>query len=242
MLNRGLIPEYEGSTFVGYLDISGFKQMMANNRAKAEDVLDKFYQTIYNSVYGATLNESAPIKFNAIAISDCAVLFLSRLHDASGNNKVDEIEGLSLILKIIQEMNRTFINHSYPFMTTCSIAYGEFHYENRKEIRYLRKNCIRGQANLDAFSDSESNEPRMQPGECRILRKSLKGITLPEDGLLSLVEPDGKHYYFYWMLDNKLGIKGFKLKYKRTQENMYNDLIILIQGSCRSTDLSNRRS
>jgi len=239
MPNRELMSKYEGNTYVGYLDISGFKQMMSDNRKKAEGVLDAFYSTIYDSIHRANSDDSNLVKFNAIVISDCAVLFLSR-QDNIGRNDVDKIEGLSIILEIVKNMNRIFISHRYPFMTTCSISYGYFHYENRREIRYLRKNCIRGQAYMDAFSDSESNEPRMQPGECRILKKPLN-IALPENQLFSLLKAKGKHYYFYWMLQDERNISSYELSYKKTKENMYDNLIRLIQDSW-STNQPNRLS
>jgi hypothetical protein len=214
---------------VGYLDISGFKQMMSDSRKKAEGVLDAFYSTIYDNV--KLLNsEDSELKFNAIIVSDCAVLFLSR-GDGIGRTDVDKIEGLSVILETIRRMNRKFVHYLYPFMTTCSISYGDLQYENRKEINYLTKNCIRGQAYIDAFLDSESNEPPMQPGECRILKGSLN-ITLPENQLFSLLRIKRKHYYFYWMLHDKKNISSYEQSFKERKQKMYDSLIQLIQDSC----------
>jgi hypothetical protein len=230
---REPMPEYEGNTYVGYLDISGFKQMMSDNREKAEHVLDGFYSTIYDNIYDANSDDSKLDKFNAVVVSDCAVLFLSR-QDSAGTNDVDKIEGLSIILEIIRNMNRKFIDHCYPFMTTCPISYGYFHYENRREIDYIRKNCLRGQAYIDAFSDSESNEPRMQPSECRILKESLK-IALPDNPLFSLLKSKDKHYYFYWMLQDEQNVDSYEFSYKKTKEKMYDNLVRLLQDSCRST-------
>ncbi len=231
MAARELMPEYEGTTFVGFLDISGFKHMMNNERAKAESVLDHFYSTIYNCVYHANRNRTNMIKLNAIAVSDCAVLFLSRERDAEGKNEIDPQTGLTVILGYIQEMNRSFINHNEPFMTTCSVAFGEFHYENRKEIEYLQKNCLRGKAYLDAFLDSQSTEPKINPGEVRILKGGLD-INLENNGLLSVLKSKGKHFYFYWMLDEKRKINQYQIHYKQTMERMYDELIKLIQNSC----------
>lgn len=234
MPDRELVPEYEGNTYVGYLDISGFKQMMSDNRKKAECVLDAFYSTIYDNIYLANSDDSMQVRFNAVIVSDCAVLFLSR-EGSIGSNNVDRIEGLSIILAIVRNMNRTFIRYLYPFMTTCSISYGEFRYENRREISYLRKNCIRGQAYMDAFSDSESNEPPIQPGECRIRKRLLK-IALPENQLFSLLKAKGRHYYFYWMLPDNQDINRYERIYKMRKEKMYDSLIQLIQDSCQLTN------
>lgn len=234
MAVRELMPEYEGTTYVGFLDISGFKHMMKYERPKAESVLDHFYRTIYQCVYDANRIETNQIKFNAIAISDCAVLFLSRQRDDSGN-KIDGEIGLTILLRYIQQMNHSFINHYNPFMTTCSVAYGEFHYENRKEIDYLQKNCLRGKAYIDSFSDSESIEPKINPGEVRILRKGLE-INLTNNELFPLLKPKGKHFYFYWMLDEKLKINKYQNQYKQTIKNMYDELIKMIQNYSRQAE------
>jgi hypothetical protein len=225
-----LMPNYHGSTFVGFIDISGFKHMMNNQRAKAESVLDHFYRTIYQCVFEANQIETSPIKLNAIAVSDCAVLFLSRERGEEGN-EICKQTGLIFLLKYLQKMNRSFIKHYDPFMTTSSIAYGEFHYENRREIAYLQKNCLRGKAYIDAFLDNESQEPKINPGEVRILRNNLD-INITDDQLLSVLKPKGKHFYFYWMLDKKTKIRQYQIQYKQTTEDMYNELIKLIQSNC----------
>lgn len=232
MSYRELIPEYKGNTYVGYLDISGFKQMMSDDSRKAEDVLEGFYSIIYANVRCSNSDDSS-IKFNAVVVSDCAVLFLSPHGAREGD--VDQIEGLSKILAYVRNMNRAFISHSKPFMATCSIAYGDFYYQNRKEIDRITKNCIRGQAYMDAFSDSESNEPRMQPSECRILKTIPKRTlrnALPNNPAFSYLKPKGRHYYFYWMLQDKRNIKKYETEYKQAKEMMYERLIQLVKDSC----------
>jgi hypothetical protein len=223
------IPSYSGQTYVGYLDISGFKEIM-NNKNRAERVLDKFYRTIYETIYEMRSPEPlSSTKINAVIVSDCAVLFLSCGSNESSRN-VDKIEGLPIMLEFIQRMNRAFINQSYgfPFMTTCSIAYGDFQYQNRSDLDYLRKNCMIGTSYLNAFLDSESSESRIRPGDCRIIKGDLNLIP-SQNPIFLLLESTRKHYYFYWMLENPQDIKSFKQKYKNTWEGTYDRLIKLLQ-------------
>ena len=116
------ISSYEGNTFVAFLDISGFKQMM-NSKEKVHDVLNKFYSSLFYSV-GDLNSVKDDIKLNIIAVSDCAVIFLSKgVHD-----NVDENQGLTKLLEFIRKVNGEFVepHNNYPFLTTCSIAYGDF--------------------------------------------------------------------------------------------------------------------
>lgn len=202
------ISSYNGQTYVGYLDISGFKKMM-NNKEKARHVLDIFYRTIYETLYEMASPPSPQI--NAIVISDCAVLFLS-IGSSENCSDVDKIEGLPTMLEFIKKINRIFINnYYYPFMTTCSIAYGDFRYENRSDRNHMSKNCMMGTSYMNAFLDSESSKSKIRPGECRIIENdpSLPLSTNP----FSLLKRTRKYYYFYWMLENVMEIDDFKQKY-----------------------------
>jgi hypothetical protein len=204
---------------------------MMNDRTKAESVLDRFYSTIYKNVYEMTASGShSEPSINAVVISDSAVLFLAFIEN--GNDKdVDKVEGLPRMLKFIQKTNRAFINKrlGIPFMTTCSIAYGQFRYEDRKDLDHLRKNYMTGPSLVNAFLDSESNEPKIRPGECRILKDGLN-IASFQNPILSLLDSTEEYYYFYWMLEGAHEITGFKQKYKNTWEGMYERLIELLQN------------
>lgn len=222
------IPSYSGHTYVAYLDISGFKEMM-KNKNKARSVLDRFYKTIYGTLYEMTPPEPlSSIRINAVVVSDCAVLFLS-CGSNGGSSDVDRIEGLPRILESVRKMNRAFLNHSYPFMTTCSIAYGDFHYENRSDREYLRKNCLMGTAYLNAFSDSESSESKSRPGECRVLKNELN-LACSQNPIFTLLKSTRKYYYFYWMLENSRDIRSFIRKYNSAWEDLYEGLIRLLKN------------
>ena len=233
------IPSYSGNTYVAFLDISGFKEMM-KDKARATNALNKFYTTIYDTYYEmASSSLSSSLRINAIVISDCAVLFISRID--GNHNDVDKIDGLSRMLTFIQKVNRRFIDQSLhiSFLTTCSIAYGHFQYEERTEGDHLRKNYFIGSPYINAFLDNESGEPRIKPGECRILKDNLD-LTLSANSLFSLLEPTEKHYYFYWMLDNSEDISRFKRKYQNISQSVYTQMIKLLQNYVSKRNIRHR--
>jgi len=221
------VPNYEGKTYVGYLDISGFKEMMKDND-KVENVLDSFYSCLYRRICDVNINDNV-VKINAVAVSDCAVLFLSN----GERDDVDQRTGLLKMLSFINSVNREFINLGpYSFMTTCSIAYGDFSFENRKDSDHIRKNCLRGPAYVAAYLDNEKETERMKPGECRIL---MKGLTLEPDqqNEFALLKKESRYYrYYYWMLNNSREIPQFKRKYSKTYEEMYVKLMKLLRNPC----------
>lgn len=218
------VPTYEGKTYVGYLDISGFKQMMAN-RKKMESVLDRFYRTMYGAIYHVNSMDSTLIKMNVIAVSDCAVLFLNKGH----KQDVDEVLGLTKMLRCIQHVNLEFIKHDCPFMTTCSISYGDFSYKDRKEWKHVRKNCMNGAAYVEAFLDSRLEKPRIKPSECRLLKKGLS-VNLPENNDSMVLDSRKDYYYFYWILRDANEKTEFKKKFRKKWNAMYDSVIELLQN------------
>ena len=219
------VPSYRGSTYVGYLDISGFKQMMENKR-KATSVLDKFYRTLHGAIYEVNSTSPSNVKMNVIAVSDCAVLFLSE----ENNYDVGEILGLPKMLQFVRYVNCRFITNDFPFMTTCSISYGDFGYEDRNEREYVRKNCIYGTAYVNSFLDSRLEQPKLKPGECRLLKKGLT-VDFREHEAFSLLGSRRGYFYYYWMLKDAGEKKKFRRKLKQTSEELYTPMIELLQKS-----------
>ena len=62
-----LIP-FDGQTFVAFLDISGFKHLMKDDK-EAWKVLDTFYNAGYNAII------NSQNKVQGLFISDCGILF-----------------------------------------------------------------------------------------------------------------------------------------------------------------------
>ena len=235
------VPTYHGKTYVGYLDITGFKQMMGN-RKQLKSVMDKFYRTMYGAIHEAN-STTAVTKMNVIAISDCAILFLNK----GRKRDVDEILGLKKMLQVIRYVNRQFIIHDFPFMTTCSISYGDFNYEDKKDWRHIRKNCMNGTAYVESFLDSRLEKPKLKPSQCRLLKRGLStvSIQLLETNLnrnndFRMLHSVRDYYYFYWMLEDVRSIRKFRKAYKRTFDHMYDELKELLRNpEFRTSTLAN---
>ncbi len=105
------IEDFNGRTFVAYLDISGFKKKM-ENRDEALGILNAFYSTGYRVLSRQNYN----CRIEGIFVSDCGVLFVRE-----GSDEVRQIE---VLLRVIREINREMLNKD--IMLTTSIAYGDF--------------------------------------------------------------------------------------------------------------------
>ncbi len=182
---------------MAFMDISGFKELM-KNEDQAYDALDKFYRCGYS-----VLRRHKKVK--GLFISDCGLLFVDDFGDSKNR--------LRSLLVVIREINKRMLDNNIMF--TTSIAFGRFRCEKRLEFTGLEKNLIYGKAYVDAFLDNEKGEPKIQPGQCRIVKKGLPSNILDErDEILRLIKEDGNHYYFYWMVRDPSMIEIFKRKYK----------------------------
>jgi len=199
----GSLNEY---TFVAFLDISGFKELMKEEK-KAWKALDRLYQYGYN-----VLQENNEVE--GIFISDCGILFV--------RNCQDKKICLRYLLAVIKKINEKMLEDNV--MLTTSIAYGHFKYQDRLEFEGIEKNLFHGNAYLAAFLDNESGKPKIQPGQCRIVKKNLPRDVeealeddYNRDEFLQLVRRrnnNDKHNYFYWMVKNPSEIDGFENQYR----------------------------
>ena len=195
-----IIEDFDGKTFVAFLDISGFKELM--KEGKAADAMDRFYQAGYE--YHATHHE-----VEGIFISDCGILFVRTGYSIE--------QKLNTILRVIKYINRSMID--YDFMLTTSIAFGQFVYRKKIEIRGISKNAIYGNAYVDAFMNNENGLPKLQPGQCRLVKEYLpKELNLnhqlfDEFKFLKPKGNDKKHLYYYWNLNNFEDISEFEKEY-----------------------------
>lgn len=83
---------------------------------------------------------------------------------------------------------------------------------------------------MKAFFDNEIEEPKLQPGQCRLIKKDLDfSSNFPEDFVFSLLELTDKYYYFHWMLPNLDDLPTFKKKYQNISQSVYPKLKKLIQ-------------
>ena len=66
------VKNFSGKTFVAFVDISGFKVIMSEDKSQAVGALNKFYQIGYQVL------QDYQNKVNGIFVSDCAVLFVTK--------------------------------------------------------------------------------------------------------------------------------------------------------------------
>ncbi|MFA0834143.1 MAG: hypothetical protein ACC609_09070 [Methanobacterium formicicum] len=197
-----MIENYDGITFVAYMDICGFKVHMKNG--EGFEMLDNFYSESYRIL------KDYKEKINSIFISDCGMLFV-REENSTPKEK------LKILLESIKKINKKMLSHK--IMLGTSIAYGKFKYQHRIEFEGMSKNNICGNAYLNAFLDAErKGKQKIQPGQCRIVKDKFPIDLSTEDEELFSFLKDRKYYpdnyYFYWTLSSHDEIGSFEKKYK----------------------------
>ena len=228
------ITNYDGETFVAYLDISGFRELM-KNEGEALKVLDKFYKSGYYSLEDQTTG----CRIEGIFISDCGVLFARR----NSNTAPCTAECLLALLDKVKRINMKMIDNDY--MLTTSIAYGKFKYQERIEFEGIEKNLIYGNAYVSAFLDNEKGKPKIQPGQCRIVKQNLpptvRSVIEHNDNndsfkMIKKREGDNEHYYYYWMVNNSHEIKRFEQNYRNSYNLKYAGMLRSIKGETNRND------
>ena len=212
------IDDYEGNTFVAFLDISGFKVMMDDER-RALRALDRFYQAGF-WVLG-NQNNVANGRVDGFFVSDSGILFVR--YEREGG-----VEQLELIMRAVERINQKMLRKD--FMLTTSIAYGHFSYHGRLEFRGIEKNPIYGDAYVHAFLDNENEKPKIQPGQCRIIKRGLPVTcenlsTRNQPSLFRKLKDNGKHYYFYWMVNSGEEIEDFERRYNDAYNLKYSGML-----------------
>ncbi|MCF8226263.1 MAG: hypothetical protein K9J30_10330 [Bacteroidales bacterium] len=188
------IEDFNGETFVAFTDISGFKELMRSD-AVALEAIRHFYQIGFN-----ILREQNNVE--GFFVSDCGILF-------SRNGTIEN--KLLTLLNAIKLINQQMIEYNY--MLTTSIAYGRFDFQGKIEFQGIEKNPIYGEAYVQAFLDNETGKPKIQPGQCRIIRQNLPDLNFENITLLSERDRDNKHLYYYWNLNSIDELDEFERKY-----------------------------
>ncbi len=216
------VPGYDGETFVAFLDISGFKEMM-KTPPRAVRALDRFYQIGYD-VLGQSQRNGWSV--HGFFLSDCAILFVDGGH---GKTWV-RLDGL---LTVIEQINRRLLGDR--IMTTTSIAYGPFSYHQRIEFEGIEKHPLLGNAYIAAYLDNENGSPRIQPGQCRVLLGSIPDQEPGEReaaGTAPRLRPaDNKHKAFYWMVENQNRIEAFEADYGDAYKLKYEGMLDALSKS-----------
>ena len=89
------IEDFEGKTFVAFMDIVGFKKMMKESN-KAWKVLHEFYNCGYKTLKW----QNFECQIDGIFVSDCGVLF------ARGRDSVCQLKAL---LNVVKEINKKML-------------------------------------------------------------------------------------------------------------------------------------
>lgn len=219
------IAPFHGNTFVAFMDISGFKVLMKDkDKKRAWRALDRLYSSGFDVI------NSFNREVEGLFVSDCGILFV--------RNCDDKVASMKSLLEATKKINEKMLDRETSennFMLTTSIAYGGFKYQNRLVIEGIEKNAFCGKAYIDAFIDTEEGKPKIQPGQCRIVKENLPSeimdalhTTFQNDGVLQLIKPrknDNNHFYFYWMLENSSQIDDFEKQYTESYDLTYKGMI-----------------
>lgn len=203
------ISNFHGHTFVAFLDISGFKELMRNDN-DALEALRRLYQAGYD-----VLQEQNGVE--GFFVSDSGILFV---------RNGTEFEKLIKILNAIKSINKKMLRHNY--MLTTSIAYGVFDYQDKLEFEGIEKNPIYGNAYVKAFLDNEKGSPKIQPGQCRLVNENLPfeiDLQNPAYNLLKTKAGDRKHLYFYWNVADHNDIEDFERQYTDSYQLKYSGML-----------------
>lgn len=200
------IADFNGNTFVAFTDISGFKELMKND-ATALKAIKYFYQTGFN-----VLRETDNVE--GFFVSDCGILF-----SRNGDNQTK----LLSILDAVKKINKRMIERNY--MLTTSISFGSFDYQGKIEFQGIEKNAIYGGAYVQSFLDNETGKPKIQPGQCRLVKQNLPQLEIENIPLLVERGNDRQHLYYYWHLDNPEEIQNFEKNYRDSYSLKYAGMI-----------------
>ncbi len=228
------IYDYEGNTFVAFVDISGFKYMM-KDKERIASVVYEFYQSGYRVLdkhrYGED-NQFAQIQ--GIFVSDCGILFVNKEHEDNEEGLELKRESLNIILEAIKDINIDMIKNNV--MLTSSIAYGSLKCTQKLEFHGISKNPFYGDAYLNAFIDNEDSQKKIYPGQCRIIKETLPNYVITKESKTYYEHfnflknsKDRSHFYFYWMLNDKSEMKKFDLSYSNLEIEKHQRMVKLIK-------------
>lgn len=223
------ITDFSGDTFLAFIDISGFKNLMQDDEL-ALSVLDRFYSYGYQVL---RLHKEIASGVEGLFISDCGILF-TRRNNADLMQKKNNLKSLLMAVKAINLHMR-----DGDILLKTSIAYGRFSYQQRIEFAGIEKNRVYGNAYVSAYIDNEKIRPKLLPGLCRITMKNLpidiKASVLSDssDEMFKLIEErrgDSQHLYFYWMLQSEDEIYEFESRYSDSDTILYASRLRILKG------------
>lgn len=205
------IENFNRECFVAFTDISGFKVMMKDDQ-KAIRAIDRFYSAGYHCL-------QSDRSVNGFFVSDCGILF-SRAHDQESQ--------LESLLNVVKDLNQR-VRRSHLMLTT-SIAWGRFSYQNRIRFVGIEKQAIYGNAYTTAYLDNEAGKPRIQPGQCRIVRKGIDNRVFKSIKQRDFLEIGRDHASYFWMVNHPSEIRMFKQRYADTYNLRFAGMLQALGG------------
>jgi hypothetical protein len=205
------IGNFSGNTFVAFIDISGFKELMQQNNAI--NALD----CLYSNGYDALISHC---DIEGLFVSDSGILFVNEY-----GKSMHIHNQLSTLLEVVKHINCQMLEKDY--LLTTSIAFGEFSYHQRIEFPGIEKNPVYGQAYVSAYLDNAKLLPKIQPGQCRIVwNQPIQDAIRREDliminPLLKYKKSDSKHIYYLWSVNNPQDIDRFESEYSDAYQAKY---------------------
>ncbi|MHC4888707.1 MAG: hypothetical protein ACYTEO_04490 [Planctomycetota bacterium] len=194
---------FTGNTYVAFSDLCGFKQMM-KGRNKAYEALDFLFNTVYRLQRG---NHNV----NALAVSDCVISWAVS-HDSREGK-------LKTVIEFVEILNRKMARRRYLMRTT--IAWGDFEYEDRIQLRNLQKSMIWGGAYLDAYM----NNKKAQVGKILLLNNQTEGQLSTERHVCERWKwkKRSKGWEYIWAASSRQDIARLK-SIRANRENKYEPL------------------
>lgn len=218
---------YAGDTFVAFMDISGFSNMMSDGD-RAWHVLNRFYSAGFGVLRQQTQLDRAHVE--GFFISDSGILFV-RATDTEAKTG-----SLTQLLGAVREMNVEMAK--VDAMLTSSIAWGYFSYDERLQFAGIEKQALYGNAYVAAVLDNMKEAPAIQPGQCRIVRRHLPNdvvdaIERHTAGLELVCKrgDDRDRFYHYWMLNSANDVAAFERNYARAADARYREHLRLLRRS-----------
>ncbi len=215
------IENFEGTTWIAYMDISGFKKFMQEN--KGLNVLNKFMDDAYQELGTTEI-------FDGIFFSDSGVVFYPQR--ISKNNDRVIFRVLNELLKFIKRLNTRYMTPSskwedVSFLTKCCVAFGDFKFQNKEENNHILKGPVYGRGYVKAYLSIEKNIPHgMEIGEVRILYYNLKRAFYSKfkenteyDEFNHLYQFSKDHTYYSWTLRENPNISLNKIR-KEAEKDM----------------------
>jgi hypothetical protein len=203
------VQNFHGDTFVAFLDISGFKELMKID-LNALNALNIFYQAGYNALHDEPTVQG-------FFVSDCGVLFA---RTGSIN------ERLNALLRVIKVINTKMLRKNLTL--TTSIAYGNFDYQDKLEFDGIEKNPIYGFAYVQAFLNNEVGKPKLEPGQCRLIKQHLPieiQNSLDQFPFLRMRRSDRNHLYYYWNVQTVNEIELFEEEFTNAYKLKYTGML-----------------